>query len=1097
MHTGRVERNMIKGKLSLLPLVLLVLGIYTTTSTGSLTAQTTTSPRPTGPSEDVTVLESILQTSDNPSFDQIDEVLQSVPRGLLAAQRLRRYNDKIHLLLNASRLAERKGEIVQAKVYWKSAIDILSDKKADAESARIYTRYAEFLRYNGEPLEAIQQLQNAAGLFRISRSPGVDIKTNEEISHIYAEIGSEAEALDYAEIAISSAIAIDDLVFVGDTHRARGITQMILAGSHQRDLGHSVLNTIQLIHSREPEQNDVSTHNNSALESLETAIGYFKQAGDERNTADCLRLKGDVMLHSYKLEDAKKYFQEAYQLFSSAGKDPRFVNLQLSMAARETMAQKIDSAIRTINAAVSSNEIESDTPWLLLLKAEIALKDFNDPEAKSTLEQGLEIATRDQDLDQLIALNQLLSLVEINLGNYREGFMALDAATQYQVQQVNAEKEQILLGHDQELKSLEEKISEQVTQRTQQLENQLFTYQAYAKNGWIMGLTFVVCFIGLMTLRLRNQKDTERELFETKTKLLEAEEIISHARDDRNSVFKNLAQELRTPMNGIVGAIPLLHDTTLTSLQENCVNIIDVSSRSITTLISDISDLSQLESGKLKLANHPLNLTQVVETVVQLFEADADHADVEIVCEVPSDPTSILHGDSNRIQQILITLISRALQSTYEGFVFIHIEPLIPNNDRNLGIRLTIEDSGQKPDPDALKDFFALNPVISGANSLLRPSSMMGLSITKKLVDAMKGQIEVSDSKHGGLKIQITLPFSLQPDEEKWETPEPYERFPRKRALVIDASQPSCNVLTKHLRAWALNFETVEDVNSASRLLESTHGFDIIFLGNVTATPDLSVLEKIAAIRSHGHAENTPIILLSALSNLNSSLELKRQKYIHQVSKPFSVQQLHAALWQALHYKTPVSKSYAKLTPDISSESSPEVDLGLTKSGFQFIPYILPMRRDIFVDPDLRILLAEDNIVNQKVTALMLKKMGYEIKIVPNGRKAVEIVGEEVFDVVLMDKIMPVMDGLEASRAIRKLEHVHQPIIIALTASATMEDEIACRKATMDNFLAKPVQLEKMKAALGFATQILLERKKQKLREQIETIETSPVEPSA
>ena len=1072
------ERKMIKNAKHLLPITLILLGILLGSSTGLNAQSEETTGEQVKISQESELLNNALKATSDPVYAEIDHALGLIPRALLAAQRQKRYQDKIQLLLNAAKLAERKGDILEAKRFWKSALSIVSDKKSDAQSGQIYMDYAAFLRFHAEPQSAIDQLLHASAIFRASRESLLEISAKQKISLIYAEEGMENSALGNAESAISSAISIDDLHSIGNSHLSKGIVQMILGQSHQQDLGHFVLNTIQLIHSDFENETELNGFNRSALESLETAIDFLEKSGDRRSQANCLRLKGNVMLFSHKLEDAKKYYQEAYQLFSATGNDSNFVRLQASMAAMKTMDQDLDTGTRLINAAINANEIATDLPWLMLLKSEIALKDFNDPLAKTTLEEGLLIATENNDFDQLIALNQLLSLVEINLGNYRQGFTALDAATQFQVQQANAEKDQVLRERKQDLEELEKRISSRVKGRTQALEDQLFTFTAFAKNGWLMGLTFVVCFIGLMMLRQRNLKETERELYETKTKLLEAEETIAHAKADRNSVFRNLAQELRTPMNGIVGSVPLLMDGDLTSFQENCVNIVDVSSRSITTLINDISDLSQLESGNLKLVEQSFSMPHVVESVVQLFEADADHSDVEVVCDIPSDPIATLYGDPNRIQQILITLISRALQSTYDGLVYVRLEALVPNSERKQTIRITVEDTGNKPNPDELKDFFDLQPTPSGPNSILRPSSMIGLSITQKLVNAMRGTIVVEESNYGGTLIQVVIPFTLEPGESEWKTQDNFERFPRKRALIVDSSQTSAKVLSKHLRAWALNFEHVEDVNSASQLLESPHGFDVIFLDSSNSKSDLNLLEKIAAIRSHSAVEETPIILLSKFSDLHSNVELKRKKFIHNISKPFSIEQLHASLRQALLFKTPVSKSYAKLTPEIQlkDSSQPEPN-GTFSKGFHFIPYLLPLRKDIEINPDLRILLAEDNLVNQKVTALMLKKMGFEIDIVTNGRQAVTAVAEGQYDVVLMDKIMPVMDGLESTREIRKLEDVEQPIIVALTASATMEDEIACRKASMDNFLAKPVPFEKMKAALGFATNVLAERR--------------------
>jgi len=1052
--------------------------------------------------EDVEILEETIAAPENPEYSELNEILDRIPRALLAAQRLKRYQDKIDLLLYAAKLHERKGETVKAENYWISALKLASERKPNANTGNIYTAFAQFLREHGRAQEAIEQLQLAEQTFYRARETALSISTKQKIAFVQAEEGQSSEAISTIEAVLFSAIARDDPTDIGKAYQAKAMVEMILGKTLQLDLGDFVIGKTQLIHhqgsSISEEEED---YNNHALESLQTAMSYFENAGDDMSRANCLRLKGDIMLHLHKLKIARGDQQEAYRLFASVGKCENFLQLQISIAIRQTMDQKIDSALRTINAAISSNEEEINKPWLQFVRAEILLKDFNDPEAGKALREGLKIAEEYRRLDQLIALNQLLAIVEINLGNYQMAFAALEQATQSKIQQISIEKEQIEKARDRDLEQLENAISSQVSARTNLLENRLYGYEAMVRNAWIIGITLVLCFVGLLLMASRHQTEKQRKLDKAKADLIEANETLKQTGDMRNALFESFVQELKTPMNGIVGAIPLISDDELSPLQENAANIIDISSRSITTLINDISDLSRIESGDFHLEKTEFSIVHLLESVVQLLQADSTHSDVDIHCEVPSDPVCKLYGDVSRIQQVLIAIIGHALQSTDEGFVSIKLEGITTSSEQESSFHLTVEDTGAKPDLENVESFFEINPKTNDSGAPLRPASMIGMSITKKLVDAMEGSIKVSESDLGGTRFDLLLPFTVEDESGTWVAESTFERFPRKRALIIDASEPSAKILGKHLRAWELQFESVEDINSASSLLERPHGFDVIFLDGSNSEAELNLLEQISVIRSFAVAADTPILLLSGFSNLNNSLELKRTKYIHQVSKPFRIEQLHTALNQALHFKSPVSKSYAKLTPELERSDRKDGAAGpkpKESNGFQFMPYILPTRSDIRVDPNLKVLLAEDNVVNQKVTMLMLNKMGYDVKVVPNGRKAVEAVESGQFNVVLMDKIMPIMDGLEACREIRKLQSIDQPIIIALAASATMEDEIACQKATMDNFLTKPVQLGKMKAALGFATRVLEERKQEKtenLSEQSVTTtkESSPV----
>ena len=1035
---------------------------------------------PTSLSAEIDLIAATLEATQDPSPETLEDGLKHIQSALLEAQRQERFADKIKLLQQAAQLAERKADWVEASRFWKTAIELATEHLDDSDIARMRIAFATFLRNAATPDKALAQLRMAEAYYREQRNAPSSIAVKQEMALILAEQEQSDASLTAANASVSSATALADLNLMGETQQTRAVCAMILEHSHQRELAHAILQYIRLLHARESMEKEISSHHQTALQSLESAIGYFLQSGADARRATSLKLKGDVFLSAGRIADARHYYEEAYKTYSGTTQPSGLVGLQVALAVLETLHSSMDSALLWINQAIQSSSTHPDLAWILLLKAEIALKDYNDPLAKTTLQQAIAIADSPQDLDVLIALHQLRSLVEINLGNYREGFDALDTATQYQVQQIRAEKEQIEKSLISDMQNQHSELSAQFQERVQALEIRLFEYQVIVRNLWIIAVTFSVCFAGWFALGRHRHKRKERELQELRNELLNSREALRQSTEDHHTLFKHLAHELRTPMNGIVGSIPLLHDTHLSPLQENCVNILDVSSRSITTLINDISDLTQLNSGRLQLASEPVLLTQIVETVVHLFEADSEYARVELLSDIPSDPIPLVETDPNRIQQILITLTGWALQHTLEGQVSLHLEWLEPHSGNKCKLRFFVETSGYELAPDTRNQLFEIHPY-STPQSAANPSSMMGMSLTQKLIDRMQGDITVIPGKPGGTRIQVDLSLPVHGWHREWHKPEPLERFHRKRALIIDSSQHAAQILARHLQCWAMYPEHVEDVSSANNLLEHAQGFDIIFLDSAQSDPGLTLLEQIAAIRSHAEYSQTPIVLMTRFSQQPSSLELHRQPSIYHLSKPLTLQPLHNTLCRSFSPKSTLSKSYAKLTPESVPPTEATLESHTENSQqprrFHFMPFILPMRRDIDVDPELTILLAEDNPVNQKVTGLMLKKMGYDIDIVPNGKRAVEAVQEGRYDVVLMDKIMPVLDGLGAAREIRKLENITQPIIIALTASATMEDEIACRKASMDNFLAKPVQLEKMKAALGFATHELKQRR--------------------
>jgi CheY-like chemotaxis protein len=268
-----------------------------------------------------------------------------------------------------------------------------------------------------------------------------------------------------------------------------------------------------------------------------------------------------------------------------------------------------------------------------------------------------------------------------------------------------------------------------------------------------------------------------------------------------------------------------------------------------------------------------------------------------------------------------------------------------------------------------------------------------------------------------------------------------------------------------------MQHEMAEDLDTARPYLSSDFSFDMIFCDLGGSDPNVNLQSKVEKLRQGDGNRLTPIILMTPLVDWNPSFDPAQHRYVHRITKPILLQELHYTVRLALTYKSPTTRSYASLTPDGMEDDFS--DLGASR----FVPYILPFARDLIINPKLKILLAEDNLVNQRVTSLLLKKIGFTIDAVSTGTEAVQAVRGGTYDVVLMDKLMPGMDGIEATLHIRELENIEQPVIIALTASASMEDEMACRRATMDNFLSKPVQFEKMKAALAFASNLLEQRR--------------------
>ena len=1005
------------------------------------------------------------------------ELLGYVREGLRLAQQHDFAALKIQLFCNGSRIVEAAGDIKLAEKFLDMALSNAQELSETSQQIEILKKHGELLARSFDYESAMRYLVAAQKLCESEGDSDASIRLTNQLAIYCATIGDGNRAESYVQAGIAANTDKKESI-IAQSHRTMAVVQLILSDSYKSELPEYIQLVVQDLQRNEAQAALNSVVPTTVHDAIGKAMAYYEHTNNRPGRALCYQLKGDIARVAKDLPLAREFYQKALNLCSGPETDTTRVSVTVALSVIDALQQQFKGAYSRVDRVIEQIEGSMDTPWLYLLKAEIATHDYDDAQAEAFLQKGLAIAHSQNNLFQLAALYQLQSRLQINLGEFNDGIESLNLAHTYALKTTEDTANRKIVQHYSEAQNKEHSYRNRSNNDQQQIKRELDSYRFYFKISWMLGMALLLLSIAMLFIRAGTQKRAEKGLRQAEQEINSLKFSLNKAINEQNTIFKNLAQEMRTPLSGIVGSIPLLHDTTMTPLQENCINIIDVSSRSITTLINDISDLSKLDSGEFKLARDTVDLVQITESVAQLFVSDSEQTHVELICDLPSDPIPFVKGDANRIQQILLTLVGRSFQTTFQGHVMVKLESLIAESDREFDVRLTIEDSGTGIEGQAVEKVFEISPTLTNINSLRRPASMLGMAICKKLVEAMRGTIEIRAQRKGGLKVVVVLPFTLDSGEAGWALRDPYERFPKKRALLIDPKQSSAKLLARHLHAWGLTVESVEKIDQADSVLNKQEVFDSILLDVDAAASEAAILKDIQTIRKSEKAAETPIILLIPHTDFHVGPDLKRQKYIHLLAKPVQVAELHSRVRQAIVYKSPLTQSYATLTP----ETKPVEEQALTpqtdpNTGFRFIPYILPFRTNTQLNENLSILLVEDNAVNQKVTSLMLKKIGFDIDVVGNGKDAIQAVKKGKYDVVLMDKVMPHMDGLETTLNIRKLTEIEQPIIIALTASASMEDEIACRKATMDNFLAKPVQFEKMKAALAFASGVLDQRR--------------------
>ncbi len=977
---------------------------------------------------------------------------------------------RIKLYAIGAIVAGFSGDQVLAQSFFQKAHRIAEEQDSDLGKAYVSKSEGYYYFEEGNLVKGIALLSEVAEVYEQKRKVSELVEVKHELAIHNAKLGNRNRARQHVDDALSISTGIDDLLLIGKSYQVSGMVHAILDLDLDLTFRGYLENTINRLRTESPNL-ETSDRYQQAIAPLENAISYFDQVGENVGKAECLQFKGDIMMSRGNYSSAQNYFQKAFQLYAANQGGDYFPALVVGLSTTLSLRNNYTAALNTIDTVLSkaSDEIGMG---LYQLKAETSLKAFDDLLARESLQLAIEKASKLQNNEQLSKLYSQLSEVDRILGEYDLAFKSERKSKEFLAKALHREYETKISSISDELTDAL-RVSSELRQNTdEQLQTgdrrQISTTLVYVAIPTGVAL---ILFI-ILLFQVQRRKSQRSRLLELQSELKQCETKLSKWKDERNTTFLNLAQELRTPMNGVVGAINLLNDTKLDSVQENCYHIMEVSSRSIITLIDDISDLSRLESGALKLKETPFDPVATTEAVALLFRSDSQKTGLSLVCDVPSDLLAEVIGDAQRIQQILITLLARSFQNTAEGIINVKLEELQSDDKLRTKLRWTVENSGEPMSHEDVDQSFGLLAPSTNIHTSSVPASMLGMAIGKRIAEAMMGSVEVTPSKLGGTCTSVTIPLVKSPARK--EASNLYERFPSHSALIISGDEPELQLISKHLRCWELGVQTQTRLDDALTWFH-THSPDVVFVNPYTSSEDLNILEQISAIRNSEQLESVPIVLIVSHEDYSSASAWKKQKYVHQIQAPVQVGLLHKTLKQALYFKSPLSQSFASLEPESVITRTEDPTDG--KNSFQFKPFLLPFKSDARIDPDLKILLAEDNVVNQRVTALMLKKIGFAIDVVTNGKEAVKKVQEEDYDIVLMDKLMPVMDGIRATLEIRKLKLKAQPIIIALTASASLQDEMACRNATMDNFLSKPVPLEKMKAALAFSTSVISQRK--------------------
>lgn len=551
----------------------------------------------------------------------------------------------------------------------------------------------------------------------------------------------------------------------------------------------------------------------------------------------------------------------------------------------------------------------------------------------------------------------------------------------------------------------------------------------------------------MVETRTRELSRAYEELASLVADLEKAKEASEQGSKAKSEFLATMSHEIRTPMNGILGMTELLRGTGLNKRQLRFIQTIQRAVDSLMEVINDILDFSKIEAGKLELESHIFNLRELLEDTAEMMAEGAHLKGLELIPVLPDHLPQVLAGDSNRLRQIIVNLLSNAIKFTDTGEVMLQVEP-VSEKGNEVTLRFAVQDTGIGITPEIKESIFQAFSQADSSTTRKYGGTGLGLSISRKLVELMGGEIGVNSELGEGSTFWFTVTFIRLHPEEGSDDKQFMKNLVGLRVLIVDDNAVNRAILKNQVSYWGMSSDTAENGFQALEKLQAAAGagkpYDVAIID--WHMPEMDGIELARLIRKDFGKKDLHLVMLS--------------------SAPFDEKLVKATeAGIDLYLSKPVRQSllFSCLTTLREEAASVGAGEGEEQSAGPLLAESLPFRA--------RILLVEDNLVNQDVAREMLQCMNCQVKVAENGRAALDAAAQKEFDLILMDCHMPEMDGFTAAGEIRRREVENgtkrRVPIIALTGDVQTGVREQCQAAGMDDFLSKPFYMNDLQNMLG------------------------------